>query len=220
MVVVVVVVVGSVVVVVVVVVVVAGSSSSSSSWPVVVEGVTSAEALEEKWKSLVAHAAPWQATSARAKVFPHMVFVHMCEVAQVLADSKLGKEAVEIVLACPAAAYEEAVSATLKGLLCEEDAPGRSECHLQLVLGAALKAAQELGNRGRAERVRSGQTRGHGGQTPPLRRQGIKHTIRLHLKTHGKKAGHKSHVVCDVCNRKVRKDVLSRHKQTARCQRA
>ena len=166
--------------------------------------MTSAEALEDKWKSLVAHATPWQATSARAKVFPHMVFVHMCEVAQVLADSKLGKEAVELVLACPAAAYEEALSATLKGLLCEEDAPGRSECHLQLVLGAALKAVQELGHR--AER--SGQTRGHGGQTP--------HTIRLHLK----KADHKSHVVCDVCNRKVRKDVLSRHKQTARCQRA
>ena len=103
--------------------------------------MTSAEALEDKWKSLVAHATPWQATSARAKVFPHMVFVHMCEVAQVLADSKLGKEAVEIVLASPAAAYEEAVSAT-QGLLCEGDTPGRTECHLQIVLGAALKAVQ------------------------------------------------------------------------------
>ena len=188
--------------------------------------MTCAEALEDKWKSLQAHAAPWQATSARPIVLPHMVFVHMCEVAQVLADSRLGTEAIELVLAGPAAAYEEAVSAVVKRLSCEEEnVPGRCECHLQIVLGAALKAVQELRNQGlphgSAVREHGGQTREHGGQTPPVRQHGMKPTkIRLRKKTMPRRPSkHKTHVRCDICNRNVRKDVLARHKQTAVCQR-
>ena len=208
-----------------------------------IAGIVDAYSLESKRAELSRFAVPWTSFAHGRYIPAPMVFVHICEYAQVISDPELGEDVIRDIVSMERATYQDVVDQVMADLAAENtNEPGRVKSHTQIILKkvAGLRSADtssavagghnlvpaiegpSSAPAGAKTRPKSAGAKSRSCKRPGRSQQGRRPDRSLQVKAKTKlkmqwQVNAKVLLRCEVCGRTVRKDVIARHQQTEVC---